>query len=111
MRAGGGRSAIFGERVDALVRELDRLMGDARGARGDTRAGIIERLHVLDEELIAAARAEADDEVTRTLSRDADEELAPFKLRMPQAEYARAHGAALDRLLRDAFGIPFLTYE
>jgi len=111
MRAGGGRSAIFGERVDALVRELDRLMGDARGARGDTRAAIIERLHVLDEELIAAARAEADDELTRALSRDADEELAPFKLRMPQAEYARAHGAALDRLLRDAFGIPFLTYE
>jgi hypothetical protein len=30
---------------------------------------------------------------------------------MPQSEYARAHGAAFDRLLRDAFGLPFLTYE
>jgi hypothetical protein len=111
LRSGGARSAIFNQRVDAVVRELDQLVADARGARGDARAGLVEKLRALDEELVGAARAESNDELTATLSRDADGELAPFKARMPQAEYARAHTAALDRLLRDTFGLPSLTYE
>jgi hypothetical protein len=68
-------------------------------------------LRALDEELVGAARAESNDELAATLSRDADAELAPFKTRMPQAEYARAHEAAVDRLLRDALGLPSLIYD
>jgi hypothetical protein len=68
-------------------------------------------LQALDQELIGVARAESDEELTATLRTDADAELVPFKARMPHAEYARAHAAALDRLLRDAFGLPTLTYE
>jgi hypothetical protein len=109
--SGSARSASFNQRVDAVVRELDQLIADARGARGDARAGIVAKLLALDEELIDAARTEADRDLTATLSRDADAELAPFKARMPQAEFARAHTAALDRLLRDTFGLPSLTYE
>ena len=111
LRAGGVRSGAFNERIDAVVRQLDQLAADARGARGDTRAALIERLQTLDEELIDAARVESDDELTATLRTDADAELVPFKARMPPAEYARAHAAALDRLLRDTFGLPILTYE
>ena len=107
----GARSAIFNERVDAVVRQLDHLMANARGARGDARAAVVETLRALDQELVGAARAESNDELAATLSRDADAELAPFKARMPPAEYARAHDAAFDRLLRDAFGLPSLTYE
>ena len=105
------RSATFNQRVDAVVRQLDQLMGDARGARGDARAAVVETLRALDEELIGAARTESNDDLAATLRRDADAELSPFKARMPPAEYARAHGAAFDRLLRDAFGLPSLTYE
>jgi hypothetical protein len=111
LRAGGVRSGVFNERIDAVVRQLDRLAADARGARGDARASLVERLQALDQELIGAARAESDDELTATLRADADAELVPFKARMPHTEYARAHAAALDRLLRDAFGLPSLTYE
>jgi len=111
LRAGGVRSGMFNERIDAVVRQLDQLAAEARGARGDTRAALVERLQALDKELIGAARAESDEELTATLRMDADAELVPFKARMPHAEYARAHAAALDRLLRDAFGLPTLTYE
>jgi hypothetical protein len=111
LRAGGVRSVTFNERIDTVVRQLDQLAADARGARGETRSALVERLQALDEELIGAARAESDEELTATLRTDADAELVPFKARMPQAEYGRAHAAALDRLLRDAFGLPTLTYE
>ena len=111
LRAGGVRSGTFNDRIDAVVRQLDQLAAEARGARGDGRAALVERLQALDEDLVLAARAESDDERNATLHADADAELAPFKARMPQAEYARAHAAALDRLLRDAFGLPTLIYE
>jgi hypothetical protein len=111
LRSGGTRSAVFNQRVDAVVRELDQLIADARGARGDVRAGLVAKLQALDEELIDAARTEAEPDLAATLSRDADAELAPFKARMPAAEFARAHSAALDRLLRDTFSLPSLIYE
>ena len=111
VRGGGARSATFGERVDGVVRELDRMMADARGARGDARVSLIEKLRGLDDELISAARAEATSDLMETLGREADGELAPFKQRMPQMEFERAHAAAFERLLRDAFGLPLLTYD
>ncbi len=111
LRSADARSAIFKQRVDAVVGELDQLIADARGARGDARAELVTRLQALDQKLIDAARTEAGQDLTATLSRDADAELAPFKARMPQSEFARAHTAALDRLLRDTFGLPSLTYE
>ncbi len=111
LRGGGMRSAVFNESLDAVVRQLDQLVADARGARGDSRAALVEKLRALDDQLVGAARAESTDELTASLSKEADAELAPFKARMPQAEYARARDAALDRLLRDAFGLPTLTYD
>jgi hypothetical protein len=111
VRGGGGRSALFNERIDAVVRQLDQLVADARGARGDARAALVEKLRSLDDELVDAARAESTNELTVTLKKEAEAELAPFKARMPQAEYTRARGAALDRLRRDAFGLPTLTYD
>jgi hypothetical protein len=94
-----------------MVRQLDLLVADARGVRGDARAALIDRLRSLDDELIAAAREEAAPELTTTLTREAEAELAPFTSRMPPSELVRAQSRALDRLIRDAFGLPILTYE
>ena len=109
----GGRSAEFAERVDAAVRELDHLAADARAARGDRRAVIVDRLQALDGELLEAAmkETETDASVVATLDREAEAELAPFISRMPQQALDRARSAAFQRLLRDAFGLPVLAYE
>lgn len=111
LRAGGKRSAAFGDRVDAVVRQLDHLAADARTARGEARARIIERLQSLDEELANAAVGEADTSLAAALRLEAEAELAPFVSRMPQEALDRAREAAFHRILRDALGLPVLTYE
>jgi len=110
-RAGDKRSAPFGERLNAIVRQLDQMAADARGVRGDGRAVLIDRLRSLDDELIAAAREEAGPELTTRLTGEAEAELAPFAARMPAAALADARSRAFERLLRDAFALPLLAYE
>jgi hypothetical protein len=111
LRGGPGRSAAFSEQIDGVVRQLDHLGADARGARGDARAALIEKLQSLDGVLRDAASREASSELIATLTRETEAELAPFVARMPESEMARARAAAFDRLLRDAFGLPLLDYD
>ena len=111
LRAGNARSLSFNQRIDGVVRQLDHLAADARSVRGEARAALIERLRVLDDELGEVATREASAELTATLTRETDAELAPFVARMPEAELTRARAAAFDRLVRDAFGLPLLTYD
>jgi hypothetical protein len=113
MRAGPGRRAALATAIDAAVRELDHLAADARGARGDRRDTIVARLQALDRELLDAAMTEAEPDASlmARLAREADDELAPFRSRMPLAEFERARGAALRRLVREAIGLPVLTYD
>ena len=111
LRAGGQRSASFAERVDAAVRQLDHLAVDARTVRGEARADIIDRLRVLDEELVVAATADVSAETTAALRREAEAELMPFAQRMPPAALERARAAAFTRLLRESTGLPVLVYE
>jgi hypothetical protein len=111
LRAGGQRSAAFGERIDAAVRALDHLAADARTVRGDARADIIDRLRVLDDELMAAARREISAEAAAALQQEAEAELSPFGQRMPAEALERARAAAFTRLVRESTGLPILTYE
>jgi hypothetical protein len=111
LRAGNSKGATFSARIDEIVRQLDHLAADARGARGEVRAALIDRLRSLDDELIAAAREDAAPELTTTLRREAEAELSPFSSRMPPSELSRAQSRAFDRLIRDAFGLPILAYE
>jgi hypothetical protein len=112
-RAGGTRTPAFDRHVDAVVRELDHLVADARVARGERRESIAARLQELDTELVQAALQETgtDRSVVAALTREAEAELAPFASRMPPPAFERARTAAFERLLRDALGLPVLTYE
>ena len=108
---GGVRSAPFGEAVDAAVRELDGLATDARAARGEARARIAERLAVIDRLLLEAARREIDPSAARVLRNEAVEALAPFGSRMAPDARREAEQAAFDGLVRDALGLPVISYE
>lgn len=108
----GGTPAIrvTDERLDEVVRALDALASRAARARGDARAEILDELAALDRRLLAAAR-EAAATVLGDLERQAEEDLRPFRERMPSDAWARARGAAVDRLLRERAQLPTLATE
>jgi hypothetical protein len=103
-------SAAFEDHLERLLSELDRLSSDARHARGDARAAIVQRLASLDRELIQAATSELDPEARTRIGREAETELAPFGSRMAPEVRAQALEAASERLIRDALGLPTVRY-
>jgi hypothetical protein len=105
------RAPALGEQVEAAVLELDRLAADARQARGHARAAIVERLAGIDRRLVDAALLHVDAARAADLRREAGEELAPFGSRMAPEARARALDAAYRRLVREAAGLPVVTYE
>lgn len=110
-RAGGQRGPGYDDAIAGAVRELDRLATDARHARGEARAAIIDRLGAIDRDLIAAALADIDQSSRMTLRREAESELAPFGSRMAPEARARAVDAAFERLVGESLGLPVLVYE
>lgn len=110
-RAGGRRSPGFDAALSAAVRQLDGLAADAGRARGEARTAIVERLDVLDREVLDAALREIDAPTAAELGRESEAELAPFGSRIPADARDRAVKAAYARLVREAFGIPVIHYE
>jgi hypothetical protein len=109
--ASNGRSSEFMDALDRAVGELDGLSTAAQQARGEKRARIVERLAALDDELIAASIVELDPGRAEELKREAEVELAPFGGRLSADAWEGAVGAAFQRLVREAFGLPRLAYE
>jgi hypothetical protein len=108
---GAAADAAFDSVVERVTRELDDLAGRAAQARGEARAKIIERLAVLDAELLAAARKRVDARLETALQAEADAELSGFAGRMPAGQLARARQLAVDRLTREHFNLPLLAFD
>jgi hypothetical protein len=108
-RAGGSlEGAAFDALVDRVSAELDHAQG--RRLRGANRQAMIERLEVLDRELLQRARALLDNAAAAALSLEADEALAPFRAGMSADAFARAHEAATDRLVRERYNLPVIAF-
>ncbi len=101
----------FQQIVRTTMTALEALGEDARTARGEKRAAIIERLLELDKTLLDASVAVIDASRARDLAREAESELAPFGGRMAPDVREKALGAAFQRLVREALGVPALTYD
>jgi len=108
LRAGEDRS--LDSAVDAIVRELDAFRAKARTVRGDAREILLDRLRELDTSLIEAVRAQCGAETLEKFAAEADEELRPFRGRMPSGAYQQSHRACVDRLLRDRASLPTIAY-
>ncbi|MEO5823804.1 MAG: hypothetical protein ABIT71_25130 [Vicinamibacteraceae bacterium] len=102
--AGAARTAM-----EAALGTLDRLQSAARGARGETRTGLIASLADADAALGAALIAALSAAAATDLARAARAELAPFAGRMAAPDLASAEAASLARLARDRFRAPELT--
>lgn len=110
-RASGSGATALGPLLDSIVRELDRSRAAARTSRGDQRAALLERLAALDRELMDAATRGVDAERLTALRHDAEAEIAPFAGRMAAADRHEAVERAFSRLLRNALGLPVLTFS
>lgn len=106
-QATGALAAGFADLLDRVAAELEIAAGGVRGAK---RQALLERLARLDRELLDAARAGLDDESRAALGRQADEELAGFRPAMSADAFERARQAAVDRLVRERFGLPTIAY-
>lgn len=109
-RAAKGWGELAGM-IEALVVELDTMRAEATRARGDVRLRLIDRLVVLDAELVAAIRERADPALVERLERQAEAELSAFRERMPAVALARALHASTARLLRQHFELPTLAFD
>ena len=102
-----GLAALAGR----VVEELDAVRGAARTARGAARQRLVTRLADVDRELMEAVRGEVDQAVRGTLREDAARDLEPFRGRMPPETFQRAVEASTDRLLREHFKLPRITFD
>lgn len=104
---GSDRAAeAIGGPLDQAVRALDALRADAGRARGDARDNVMQQLAVIDAALVDACAAALDASQRAALEREAESELAPFRERMTADAFAASRKAAIDRLVREHFGLP-----
>ena len=100
----------FDSVLDRVARELDVAKSDARGIRGVARQAMVERLADLDRDMLDAARTKVGEAELSRLSHDAEEELSAFRVGMSAEAFARARAAAVDRLVRERFALPTITF-
>lgn len=110
-RARGTIGGEFDRVIDSIAGELDVARRATHGLRGEARKALLVRLSELEADLLDTARAALDESMTATLRRQADVELAGFRDRMKPEALTRALELAFDRLLRDHFGLPALTFD
>ena len=106
----GGEDRSLDGTFDDIVRELDAARAGSKGLRGERRDQLLERLRALDRRLVDAARAGCDAQTLQRLAVEADEQLAPFRPRMPADVYAQSRAACIDRLIREHARLPTISF-
>jgi hypothetical protein len=96
--------------IDGISRELDAARAPG-GVRGDARRAVIERLAALDHALLALMRSRLDESDVQRMQHEAAAELSAYRAGMPPDGYERALQAVLDRLVRERFKLPIVTYD
>lgn len=96
--------------LEGTVRELDLIRAEFPAPRGEARERVLDRLRALDERLLLAARPAVNAGELQALIAEAEESLAPFRQRMPEAAWSAARAAALDRAIRSALRLPVVAF-
>jgi hypothetical protein len=109
--ADGSLSGPLESVVERAIGELGEAREASRSARGEARAALVDRLQVIDSEVMAAAWAATADEAREAIRREAGQDVVAFRARMPADDYARAVEAGASRLLRDRIKLPDIRYQ
>lgn len=103
-------AALAAEVATLLVVMADMRQGGG-SVRGHAREATLAKLESLDAELVAAARAGANHAVLREVRSEAESELASYRQRMSPDDFDRARSKCEDRLLRDRWRLPTLSFD
>ena len=106
-----GADGALDAALDDIVRELDAARAGSKQLRGDRREAMLQRLRELDRRLVDAARAASDTETLHRITTEAEEQLSPFRQRMPVEAYAQSQQACIDRLLREHARLPTIALD
>ncbi|HXG88701.1 MAG TPA: hypothetical protein VNJ02_10225 [Vicinamibacterales bacterium] len=111
LRASSQQAAPFEAVLDRVTRDLDVLQLEATRARGDARDALLERLAGLDRALMDHVMESIDHGVRADAQRDAKDTLSPFRGRMTADAYRQAEQAAVEKHVRDHFGLPVIAFD
>lgn len=106
LRGSDHAGPAIGAALERAVRALDAIAPEAARARGEARDEILRKIAAINDELASAAVSALSDEDRRALEQEADAELSPFRPRMSDEAFRQSRGQALQRLVRDRFGLP-----
>jgi hypothetical protein len=106
-----GAAAALGQAIDAILGRLDALRAAAKGIRGEAREQVVASLAGLDRELIDSAMAAMEAATLAAVRTEAGRELEPFRARMTGDDFARAVGAATDRIVRERMRLPVIRVD
>jgi hypothetical protein len=109
-QARGGLPPPLEAAVEGLIDRLARDRESSRSLRGEAREAYLQGLERMDVDLLEAARQAMPAEALAELGRAAIEELADYRARMSPEAYDRAVRAAADKLLREHWKLPVITY-
>jgi hypothetical protein len=109
LRAGDARS--LDTTLESVIRELDARRAGSGHLRGEARREFLERLSAIDRELLIEARRQCGAVILAELTREADEELAPFKERLSSGAFEQSRQAAVDRLIRERCRLPVVAFD
>jgi hypothetical protein len=108
LRGSDQAGPMLGAALDAAVRGLDALRPEAARARGEARDEVMRRVAEIEESLALAAVGQLDPVERAALEGEADAELEPFRSRMSDEAFRQSRRQALQRLVRQHFGLPSL---
>jgi hypothetical protein len=103
----------LGQEADEIIERVSHELDEARrpgGVRGAARQALADRLAALDSALLQLAKDQLSEDQRLAVAREAAEQLASFRERMPAHEYARALDGAINRLVRERASLPFLEF-
>jgi hypothetical protein len=98
----------FRDAMSRIIEQLSALREELTGTRGDARQQLLERLAPLEHELTQRSRGIVPADVMRELIERAEQDLAPYRDRLPAEAWDRAIAATVDRGVREHLDLPSL---
>jgi hypothetical protein len=105
---GGNAESLRQTGHPEIAESLDRLCGEIEQAAGDLES-LEQRLTVLEEKLLATARASQTEEQLLETRRELDAELRPYRGKMTADQLSMLERQYLDRRLMERLGLPRLS--